>query len=570
MDRYDEASLLTGLVMWKGLLLGVLVLAGCSFEPLGGVLCDTEGERDGARVCREGVWTTSPSPDPDVGDASNNTMVDMEHDLPDALADAEVDAPDAEADVETDIDADVDMDCIPMSEAELCQTENLECGAAVRINNCGETVEIECGNCASPLICGAGGVANICGCEGSSDAALCAAAGLECGDAQVFDAACGVSRTVNCGGCNAPETCAGQGQANICGCEESPAAFCARLQGECGPVTAVDLCGTMRTYDCGGCIAPEVCGAEVANQCGCSQQDICAAANATCGILPVTGCSNLVVAQCGTCDNGSCTNNACFCSNGFQPAPGGCADVDECALGTNNCDGNAQCINNSGGFTCTCNPGYAGDGINCERVFPVIVGQTGNTGTGEDITVSSVTPNSSNDLYIAVISIDTILRQVDTVQGLGLSWQRLLTKTNGASNERLEVWTARGNNTGGDVEVSLSGDPFGLAVSILHVANAGNIAKSATDGSGAISPANSFSYAFTPVTTDALLIAANTSRGAQQTAGAGWTEIREIGTQSTQHMVMTRENLGGSQVNVAATFSATRHWASMVMEISSP
>jgi hypothetical protein len=145
-----------------------------------------------------------------------------------------------------------------------------------------------------------------------------------------------------------------------------------------------------------------------------------------------------------------------------------------------------------------------------------------------------------------------------------------LTKNNGLSNERLEVWTARGSNTGGDVEVTLSGDPFGLAVSILHVANAGTIAKTATDGSGGFSPANSFSYAFTPATTDALLIAANTSRGADQTAGTGWTEIREIGTQSTQHMIMTRENLSGSQINVAATFSATRHWASMVMEISSP
>ena len=41
------------------------------------------------------------------------------------------------------------------------------------------------------------------------------------------------------------------------------------------------------------------------------------------------------------------------------------ADVDECERNENNCHENAQCINTEESFTCFCNPGYTGDGINC-------------------------------------------------------------------------------------------------------------------------------------------------------------------------------------------------------------
>ena len=31
-----------------------------------------------------------------------------------------------------------------------------------------------------------------------------------------------------------------------------------------------------------------------------------------------------------------------------------------------NCDENADCINTDGSFECVCNPGYTGDGKDCE------------------------------------------------------------------------------------------------------------------------------------------------------------------------------------------------------------
>ena len=41
------------------------------------------------------------------------------------------------------------------------------------------------------------------------------------------------------------------------------------------------------------------------------------------------------------------------------------SDIDECVLGTDNCDENAACTNTAGSFTCACNTGYSGDGVTC-------------------------------------------------------------------------------------------------------------------------------------------------------------------------------------------------------------
>ena len=45
-------------------------------------------------------------------------------------------------------------------------------------------------------------------------------------------------------------------------------------------------------------------------------------------------------------------------------------DINECASpGDNNCSTNAACTNTPGGFTCTCNQGYTGDGVTCTGIF---------------------------------------------------------------------------------------------------------------------------------------------------------------------------------------------------------
>ena len=45
------------------------------------------------------------------------------------------------------------------------------------------------------------------------------------------------------------------------------------------------------------------------------------------------------------------------------------ADVDECADGSAGCSADASCTNFAGGFTCTCNDGYDGDGTTCDGKY---------------------------------------------------------------------------------------------------------------------------------------------------------------------------------------------------------
>jgi len=40
-------------------------------------------------------------------------------------------------------------------------------------------------------------------------------------------------------------------------------------------------------------------------------------------------------------------------------------DVDQCASNNGGCHNDATCTNNHGSITCTCNTGYAGDGVTC-------------------------------------------------------------------------------------------------------------------------------------------------------------------------------------------------------------
>ncbi|ETN61938.1 nidogen [Anopheles darlingi] len=81
-------------------------------------------------------------------------------------------------------------------------------------------------------------------------------------------------------------------------------------------------------------------------------------------------------ANCG--DNTICIPNAddtydCNCKNGFTYVPYGntdrvnCVDIDECS-GINICDENAICYNEPGGYSCRCNPGYEGNGYQCDKI----------------------------------------------------------------------------------------------------------------------------------------------------------------------------------------------------------
>ncbi len=79
------------------------------------------------------------------------------------------------------------------------------------------------------------------------------------------------------------------------------------------------------------------------------------------------------------CDQ-NCTNNEpgyiCTCGSGYTLNVDGhtCDDINECTLGTDNCDANATCANTAGSFTCTCNSGYTGNGVTCSDINECTLG----------------------------------------------------------------------------------------------------------------------------------------------------------------------------------------------------
>lgn len=82
------------------------------------------------------------------------------------------------------------------------------------------------------------------------------------------------------------------------------------------------------------------------------------------------------------------------CASGYTPGAGGlaCDDIDECANGTAGCDANATCSNSPGSFSCTCNAGYSGTGLNCVSLASTTVSITS---PATSSTINTVTPTVS-------------------------------------------------------------------------------------------------------------------------------------------------------------------------------
>lgn len=176
----------------------------------------------------------------------------------------------------------------------------------------------------------------------------------------------------------------------------SPLPVCAKDEGTgaygCAdgcPASTPTLCGTScvnldkDAFHCGdcssSCVAPTLSLATCSGGvCGFE----CASGAHKCGGVCVNDLSTQSCGQsCAPCPappNGvaTCDGTACgvACAKGYFDNGDACIDVNECLLGSDNCDINATCTNTPGSFTCMCNPGYVGDGVTCVNANECVLG----------------------------------------------------------------------------------------------------------------------------------------------------------------------------------------------------
>jgi hypothetical protein len=162
--------------------------------------------------------------------------------------------------------------------------------------NCGYVSDgcgglLNCGTCQAPDTCGGGGTPNQCG--SNCTLTSCAAKGATCG---TIGDGCGGTR--NCGTCSAPAVCGGGGTANVCGVPACTPRSCQSIGATCGNIG--DGCGG--TLNCGSCTGPAFCGGGGPNTCGSAACNPTGCGTAQCGSVG-NGCGNAI--DCGTCPAGS-------------------------------------------------------------------------------------------------------------------------------------------------------------------------------------------------------------------------------------------------------------------------
>lgn len=177
-----------------------------------------------------------------------------------------------------------------------CSALGVACGPSG--DGCGNL--IQCGTCNAPETCGGGEKTSVCG-SGKTTCTPKTCADYPAKSCGPLADGCG--GLIVCGTCTAPESCGGGGTASVCGgdsgCKPRTVADCAANGIQCGPLA--DGCGGFVT--CGTCGATESCGAGGPAKCGASGGGTCTPK--TCADLGFTcgpagdGCGNLL--NCGTC-----------------------------------------------------------------------------------------------------------------------------------------------------------------------------------------------------------------------------------------------------------------------------
>ena len=63
----------------------------------------------------------------------------------------------------------------------------------------------------------------------------------------------------------------------------------------------------------------------------------------------------------------------CFTIVGYEGVNGQCCEnIDECTEETDNCHSEATCTDTEGGYTCSCNSGFTGNGFKCKGNLAIL------------------------------------------------------------------------------------------------------------------------------------------------------------------------------------------------------
>ncbi|XP_060062828.1 fibrillin-1-like [Ylistrum balloti] len=96
--------------------------------------------------------------------------------------------------------------------------------------------------------------------------------------------------------------------------------------------------------------------------------------------IPVDDENECLTGQNNCSVNADCTDEtpgfSCSCKIGFSGNGTDCQDINECLTGQHNCSEKADCNNQSPEFSCVCKPGYSGNGEVCDDINECMYGNT--------------------------------------------------------------------------------------------------------------------------------------------------------------------------------------------------
>jgi EGF domain-containing protein len=198
------------------------------------------------------------------------------------------------------------------------------------------------------------------------------------------DSGCTEGETIDCacaGGTTGVQSCTAEGIYDSCdcsgpGCTAGETQACTCTNGQTG-AQSCDPNGTWLACQCDtGCTAGDIQTCICAdNQTGnqvCDAQGnwLTCQCDSTCTPGETIICATWNGIDCYQTCEASGQYGDCDCSPvclpGFQLEGNQCVDINECFEATDDCHENALCENTEGGFTCTCDEFYLGDGVSCD------------------------------------------------------------------------------------------------------------------------------------------------------------------------------------------------------------